>query len=171
MTPPLMRTTSGTEVARVQGDVGDEATDGGRRRNFALEAQLVREQRAEAGEALLRTPSHVEESSCGVCCDVMVDPATLPCGHAFCLACIRRWVARAGSASATCPQCRVAVTSAQCTVDAVLSARLRNNLGEAMYAARASEASSVVERLVEKLGETDSGERRAAVEALAGLGG
>lgn len=39
---------------------------------------------------------------CSICADVFTDPQRLPCGHIFCLECIKHWAAE----RPTCPQCR-----------------------------------------------------------------
>ncbi|XP_078257280.1 E3 ubiquitin/ISG15 ligase TRIM25-like isoform X2 [Rhinoraja longicauda] len=46
---------------------------------------------------------------CSICLEVFRQPATIPCGHSFCLECIEQlWERQAGSAAYTCPQCRQA---------------------------------------------------------------
>ncbi|KAM4628372.1 finTRIM family, member 86 isoform 2-T2 [Polymixia lowei] len=44
---------------------------------------------------------------CSVCLETMKDPATLPCGHTYCLACIQgHWDRGDIKGQYTCPQCR-----------------------------------------------------------------
>ncbi|XP_049926323.1 finTRIM family, member 86 isoform X2 [Epinephelus moara] len=44
---------------------------------------------------------------CSVCLDTLKDPATLPCGHSYCLACIQsHWDKKDSKGECSCPQCR-----------------------------------------------------------------
>lgn len=45
---------------------------------------------------------------CSICLETMKDPATVPCGHSYCLRCIQgHWDReKASKASYSCPQCR-----------------------------------------------------------------
>ncbi|XP_012517828.1 PREDICTED: tripartite motif-containing protein 65 isoform X2 [Propithecus coquereli] len=44
-----------------------------------------------------------DKLTCAICLGLYQDPATLPCGHNFCVACIQDWWGRCGKA---CPECR-----------------------------------------------------------------
>lgn len=45
---------------------------------------------------------------CPVCLDTLRDPASIPCGHTYCLRCISDYWDQAESSQASCPQCREA---------------------------------------------------------------
>ncbi|XP_056156848.1 E3 ubiquitin/ISG15 ligase TRIM25 [Lampris incognitus] len=47
-----------------------------------------------------------EELTCPVCLDVYRDPHLLPCGHNFCLTCLRRLKRQAERGRFRCPECR-----------------------------------------------------------------
>ncbi|XP_061073814.1 finTRIM family, member 86 isoform X2 [Conger conger] len=52
-----------------------------------------------------------EEFACSVCLEVLRDPATLPCGHTYCLPCIQRhWDQGEAKQEYSCPQCRKTFT-------------------------------------------------------------
>ncbi|XP_030007318.1 E3 ubiquitin/ISG15 ligase TRIM25-like [Sphaeramia orbicularis] len=52
--------------------------------------------------------SEEEAFICSVCLETLKDPATLPCGHSYCLACIQRhWDKGISKGQYSCPQCRV----------------------------------------------------------------
>ncbi|XP_067308027.1 finTRIM family, member 86 [Pseudorasbora parva] len=45
--------------------------------------------------------------ACPICLEILKDPATLPCGHTYCLLCIQKhWDQPATKGSCECPQCR-----------------------------------------------------------------
>ncbi|XP_051521623.1 finTRIM family, member 86 [Myxocyprinus asiaticus] len=48
-----------------------------------------------------------EAFACPICLEILKDPATLPCGHTYCLLCIQKhWDQTATKDSYECPQCR-----------------------------------------------------------------
>ncbi|RLN89757.1 hypothetical protein BBJ28_00006659, partial [Nothophytophthora sp. Chile5] len=65
-------------------------------------------------------PAVLEVLACAICCgDLMLKPATLPCGHSFCKACVELWL----RSCPNCPTCRhpvAAPLSNQVAVNRVL---------------------------------------------------
>ncbi|XP_040901443.1 finTRIM family, member 86 [Toxotes jaculatrix] len=69
---------------------------------------------------------------CSVCLDTLKDPATLPCGHSYCLACIQsHWDKKDSQGEYSCPQCRQVFSPrpslAKSTVLAEAMDKLRTN--------------------------------------------
>lgn len=51
--------------------------------------------------------SEEETFVCSVCLETLKDPATLPCGHSYCLVCIQNhWDKKDSKGEYSCPQCR-----------------------------------------------------------------
>ncbi|XP_016887773.1 finTRIM family, member 86 isoform X3 [Cynoglossus semilaevis] len=69
---------------------------------------------------------------CSVCLDILKEPATLPCGHSYCLVCIQsHWDKRDSNGQYSCPQCRQIFNPrpslAKSTVLAEVMEKLRTN--------------------------------------------
>lgn len=45
--------------------------------------------------------------TCAICCDPFLNPATLQCGHSFCMLCIEEWFSK----KLVCPTCRCPITT------------------------------------------------------------
>ncbi|KAK2822833.1 hypothetical protein Q5P01_022898 [Channa striata] len=53
----------------------------------------------------------LETISCSICLDVLSDPVTIPCGHSYCMNCIKRfWDIENRKNFHSCPQCRQTFT-------------------------------------------------------------
>ncbi|XP_034009021.1 E3 ubiquitin-protein ligase TRIM38-like [Trematomus bernacchii] len=53
----------------------------------------------------------LDSISCSICLDVMKDPVTIPCGHSYCMGCIKNyWDGEKQNEKESCPQCRKAFT-------------------------------------------------------------
>ncbi|XP_056318674.1 E3 ubiquitin-protein ligase TRIM39 [Danio aesculapii] len=54
--------------------------------------------------AVCNSPQNAEQFQCSICQDIFTDPTTIPCGHNFCIECIRQhWDS---SRKTSCPLCK-----------------------------------------------------------------
>ncbi|KAF0889122.1 hypothetical protein E2562_022136 [Oryza meyeriana var. granulata] len=59
-----------------------------------------------------------EELSCAICLEICFEPSTTPCGHSYCMKCLKHAAAKCGK---RCPKCRQLISNSRsCTVNTVL---------------------------------------------------
>uniref|UniRef100_A0A0E0BR59 RING-type E3 ubiquitin transferase n=1 Tax=Oryza glumipatula TaxID=40148 RepID=A0A0E0BR59_9ORYZ len=81
-----------------------------------------------------------EELSCAICLDICFEPSTTPCGHSFCMKCLKHAAAKCGK---RCPKCRQLISNSRsCTVNTVLWNTIQLLFPSETEARRASIASS-----------------------------
>ncbi len=89
--------------------------------------------------------SEEETFVCSVCLDTLKDPATLPCGHSYCLSCIQsHWDKKDSKGQYSCPQCRQVFSPrpslAKSTVLVEAMEKLRTNSLRQSFSTTASSA-------------------------------
>uniref|UniRef100_A0A0E0ML76 RING-type E3 ubiquitin transferase n=1 Tax=Oryza punctata TaxID=4537 RepID=A0A0E0ML76_ORYPU len=81
-----------------------------------------------------------EELSCAICLEICFEPSTTPCGHSFCMKCLKHAAAKCGK---RCPKCRQLISNSRsCTVNTVLWNTIQLLFPGETEARRASIASS-----------------------------
>uniref|UniRef100_A0A8C7YXL6 RING-type domain-containing protein n=1 Tax=Oryzias sinensis TaxID=183150 RepID=A0A8C7YXL6_9TELE len=66
--------------------------------------------------------------SCSICLDLLDTPVTIPCGHSYCLVCIKGFWEGKVNDSRSCPQCRETFTSEPALVKNTMLAALTEEL-------------------------------------------
>ncbi|XP_028451076.1 E3 ubiquitin/ISG15 ligase TRIM25-like isoform X1 [Perca flavescens] len=70
-----------------------------------------------------------EKLCCSICLDLLKDPVTIPCGHSYCMGCIKDcWGEEHEEKTHSCPQCRQSFTTRPVLVKSTMLAELVEEL-------------------------------------------
>ncbi|CAL9054348.1 uncharacterized protein LOC135675403 [Musa acuminata AAA Group] len=85
-----------------------------------------------------------EELSCAICLEICYEPSTTPCGHSFCIKCLKSAANKCGK---KCPKCRQLISNARsCTINTVLWNTIQLLFPEEVEARKSSSAVAATPR-------------------------
>ncbi|KAM9349899.1 E3 ubiquitin/ISG15 ligase TRIM25-like [Symphorus nematophorus] len=87
--------------------IGSKLSSGSRQRHLQRRTHPRRNVQEEMAAAAATISIEQDQFCCPVCLEVLRDPATIPCGHSYCLDCIEDyWNRPKQKGQYSCPQCR-----------------------------------------------------------------
>ena len=134
----------------------------------AAEAAKIGRQRRLPAKEVVSLRSDLE---CALCCDLLCDPSTLPCGHTLCRTCVWRHLDHAFESPPLCPLCRLDLSPYLVYLNkAARTQSVRNGDGFAMGSGQICPTRILQELLEENFPDEFAARRKQAAEEEAVAG-